>query len=140
MSGAGFRIFDHTADVGIESWGPTPESALCEAAAGLYSLLCEPASIEERCEVAVAASGADRESLAIHFLQEALAAWHLRHLLLRRFEIDELTGGSVRARGFGEPYEPSRHQIQGELKAVTYHAAAFERRGERWVVTCIVDI
>lgn len=35
----GFRTFDHTADIGLASWGPDFAAALAEAGLGLQSLI-----------------------------------------------------------------------------------------------------
>jgi SHS2 domain-containing protein len=138
----GYRVLEHTADTGIEAWGPTPEAALEQAAVGLFAQLCEPGSVQERRSVTFSAHGPDDDTRAVHFLQEALAHWHLDRMVFVRFEVEPLSGEEVRARGFGEVYDPARHEILGELKAVTYHHAFFGKSsdGERWVVRVVIDI
>ena len=138
---AGYRVLDHTADLALESFAPTPEAALAEAARGLCAQLCDPATVAERRAVALEARGADPETRLVHFLQEALAAWHLERMLLARFEVEPLAGDVVRGRGFGEPFDPARHEILGELKAVTYHQARFAHGADGlWRAFFVVDI
>ena len=44
---AGARTFDHTADVGLEAWGPTREATLAAAARGLFAELCALETVED---------------------------------------------------------------------------------------------
>lgn len=136
----GYRVLDHTADLELRAWSETAEGALAEAARGLFAQICEPTGVRERTTFSVEARGADAAERTVHFLQEALAAWHLRRLLLSRFEVAPLEGEVVRAVGHGEAYDPARHEIQGELKAVTYHRASLAPRAGLWFVNVVVDI
>jgi SHS2 domain-containing protein len=140
MDDSGARLFDHTADVGIEAWGPTLEAALAAAAREMFTYLCDVARVEERIEVALEARGADDAERAVHFLQEALAAWHGRRLLLARFEVEPVRGEVVRGRARGEAFDPARHEVYGEVKAVTYHQARVEREGSRHRIEVVLDI
>ena len=136
----GYEVLDHTADLELRAWGESAEEALAEAARGLFAQLCDPASVKEQTAFAVEARGADPAERAVHFLQEALAAWHLHRLLLTRFEVAPIEGDVVRGVGFGETYDPGRHEIFGELKAVTYHRASLTPGEGVWWVNVVVDL
>jgi SHS2 domain-containing protein len=47
---------------------------------------------------------------------------------------------SVRGSLTGEPYDPGRHEIKVEIKAVTYHQLTIKQEGGQWVGRVIVDI
>jgi SHS2 domain-containing protein len=40
----------------------------------------------------------------------------------------------------GEPFDPARHRILKEIKAVTYHQASVEKTGDVWVARVIFDV
>jgi SHS2 domain-containing protein len=40
----------------------------------------------------------------------------------------------------GEPLDPSRHPIDTEIKAVTYHQIAVEQTNGRWQTRVIFDL
>jgi SHS2 domain-containing protein len=40
----------------------------------------------------------------------------------------------------GEPIDPSRHQIDDEVKAITWHALKVEQEGEEWTADVIIDV
>jgi SHS2 domain-containing protein len=47
---------------------------------------------------------------------------------------------SVRGSLRGEPYDPGRHEIKVEIKAVTYHQLTIKKEGDQWAGRVIVDI
>lgn len=136
----GYRLLEHTADLAIEAWGATPEEALAEAARALFAELCDLKRVQETTTVTFEARGGDDVECAVHLLQEALAAWNLDRLLLRRFRVERCEGRRVRAVAWGEPFDPGRHEVRCEMKAVTYHQAAFGPGKGGWRVRFIVDL
>ena len=48
MPADGFRIADHTADVGIEATGPDIKTLFENAARGLFAVVADPAYVEPR--------------------------------------------------------------------------------------------
>ena len=40
----------------------------------------------------------------------------------------------------GEPYDPDRHQLSHEVKAITYHELRVEQVDGEWLAEVIVDI
>ena len=40
----------------------------------------------------------------------------------------------------GEPIDPDRHELDMEVKAITYHGLKVERDGDGWLAEVIVDI
>jgi SHS2 domain-containing protein len=46
----------------------------------------------------------------------------------------------LRAAAWGEPVDPARHELDHEVKAITYHGLKLERDGDGWLAEVIVDI
>jgi SHS2 domain-containing protein len=46
----------------------------------------------------------------------------------------------VRGRVRGESFDPRRHELYGEVKAVTYHELAVTRSGAGWQARVIFDV
>ena len=56
------------------------------------------------------------------------------------FEVAVREAG-LTATAFGEPFDPARHGIGREVKAVTYHGLSVERQPDgTWLAEVIVDI
>jgi len=134
-----FREFDHTGDLGIIVEAPSRAELFARATIAMAWLMVERGGVRalERREIAVRAdSNADR-------LHDLLAA------ALNLFMIDGFiwcnataveNDGEVVAALLGECFDPARHQLITEIKAVTYHRLAIEHDRGGWHATVVFDI
>ena len=135
-----FEIFDHTADLGIRVEAETFEALLAEAARALTSVLvANPEAIEpvERLDLTI--EGTEPENLLVDWLAELLYRFSAGHMLFCRFEITRRED-HVAARAWGETIDPARHQLDTEVKAITYHRLKVEPQAEGWLAEVIVDL
>jgi protein archease len=134
-----YREVPHTADVGIEVDGSSPEEALARAVLAMAQLMTGGGECPVETERAVSASGDDAPSLLIDVLRKCLQPFFLERLIPAAVETQSLASASWKGIvGFGH-YDPELHQ-GADIKAVTYAAAAFEARGDRWLARAVFDI
>lgn len=136
----GYRLFDHTADLGLEVFADSREGIFAEAALALTAILVEGGAVRGVMEVPLAAEGGDDAELLVNFLRELLYLWSSRGFAAAACVVEEAVPGRVSARLEGETYDPSRHRLGKEIKAATYHQAAFGRDGGKWKARVIFDI
>jgi SHS2 domain-containing protein len=136
----GFRVLEHTADVGFEAYGRTREEVFANAARALMSLLVDLESVEPREAVEVAVEAPDAPSLLVNWLSELLYLEDAEKRLFRDFDIISLDDRHLKATARGEPYDPARHAIKLLVKAVTYHQLALEETAAGWRAQVYVDI
>ncbi len=86
------------------------------------------------------AEAPDAEALLVAWLNELVYLFDTEHLLLRRFEIEALGQRSLRARVFGEPADPERHEIKTGVKSATYHGLAIRRTRSGYSARIILDV
>lgn len=134
-----YRIFDHTADVGVEVFGETKEMLFAHAAEALFSLIVAPPVGEGEARTIVVL-GMDTVDLWVNYLRELLAVFNDDAFVVSRVDVQYLTDGTLQARAFGETFEPARHEIRQEVKAVTYHQAEIRQEHGRWWGRFIVDV
>ncbi|MBN2218363.1 MAG: archease [Pirellulales bacterium] len=135
-----FEIFEHTADLGIRVEADSLSALLAEAAAALTSVLvANPGAIRPAQTIELTIDGTEPEELLVDWLSEVLWRFSAEHMLFSRFEVVE-HGSHVAARLEGEPVDESRHQLDTEIKAITYHHLKVERRTDRWTAEVIVDL
>lgn len=77
--------------------------------------------------------------LLFDWLNELLYAFETEKLLLAEFDL-RLEAGELRATCRGEPMDAARHQMEHEVKAITYHGLRVEQNAEGWEAELIVDI
>jgi SHS2 domain-containing protein len=119
--GKDFEVIDHTADVGVVAYGADLKQAFANAARALFSLITEPESVRETLGWDIELGAPDEGSLLVEWLNELIYLFDTENILFRRFEISELGEGHLRARGYGEKVDSSRHQLKTGIKAATYH-------------------
>ena len=135
-----FTILPHTADAGLRVEAKDLETLFAEAAQGLFSLILsnlddvQPTTTRE-----VAIDGDDIEYLLFDWLSELLFIFESERLLLRVFNVSLGPRGLI-ASVAGELVDRSRHQMEHEIKAITYHGLLVERTDHGWIAEVIVDI
>ncbi len=122
----GYRILEHPADIGIESWGDTFSAALTSGVEGLAGLLVDPATVDPRETRTIIVTATDYESLAVKTLSEVLYLFDGENFVPRSLDIESAASFEVRAKLFGEPLRSGKHHMRLDVKAVTYHQVSVE--------------
>jgi SHS2 domain-containing protein len=116
-----FEILDHTADVGIIAYGADLRQAFANAARGLFSLITELDDVEEVLHRDIELTASDEESLLVEWLNELVYHFDTESIIFKRFDISQLNNTHLKARGYGEKVDSSRHKLKTGVKAATYH-------------------
>jgi SHS2 domain-containing protein len=135
-----FEVFEHTADLGLRVRAKELDELFVEAARGLTSLIVTDLNsvrlVEER---SIQVAGTDREYLLFDWLTELLVTFETNRLLLVEFQVN-LTATGLTAACRGECLDTQRHQLEHEVKAITYHGLKVEQIRGEWIAEVIVDI
>jgi len=135
-----FTVFEHTADLGVRVEAASLPEALADAARGLFAVIAgDLAQISPAVEETFTVPGSDPTWLLYDFLGELHAAFEVRRMLFREFRVT-LTADGLAAVARGERYDPTRHVLAHEVKAITQHELAVERSPDHCTATYIVDI
>jgi SHS2 domain-containing protein len=134
-----FEILEHTADVGIIAYGADLEQAFANAARGLFSLITELDDVKEVTHQDIVVNAGDIESLLVAWLNELVYRFDTEGILFKRFEISQLDETHLKARGYGEKADISRHKLKTGVKAATYHMLRVDRN-DGYRVQVIFDI
>lgn len=135
-----FETFEHTADLGLRVRAADLDSLFGEAGRGLFSLIVanlDAVRLVE--EVSLGVVGDELDFLLFDWLNELLYIFETRRLVLVEFTV-HVSDSSVQATARGEPLDPSRHQSEHEVKAITYHELKVAKDDGGWLAELIVDI
>jgi len=135
-----YRIFDHTADLGVEIYGRNEGELFCNAAVALFDIMTDISLVHVRGEWEVSAEGGDLEELLVNFLREILYMCSGEGLLLKEFVISEMDNFHVKGTARGEPFVHGRHCMNIEIKAITYHRVEIRKASGAWVGRVICDV
>jgi len=135
-----YEIFEHTADLGLRVRAGDLAELFEEAARALFSVIvADLQTVRPVQQIAVQIEAAKPDDLLFDWLAELLYTFDARGLLLAGFDVSVDEAG-LRATVSGEPIDRARHQLQTEVKAITYHQLKVEREDEGWLAEVIVDV
>ncbi len=135
-----FVSFDHTADLGLRVTATTLAGLFAESARALFSLIVEDlATIQPVDRMDFRIPGSERDFLFFDFLRELLYRFDCEHRLFAHCEVTIEAEGLV-GTAWGEHYDPRRHKLAHEVKAITYHELIVQPTSEGWLAEFIVDI
>jgi SHS2 domain-containing protein len=134
-----YQLIDHAADLGIDARGDSRAELLEALAEGLAEVICPPKTVSPREVRRVAVQAEDGEAATVDFLNALLRLIQAEHFLVAAVKV-QATETAVCAEVAGEPYDPARHELAREVKAVTYHELKVARERGRWYGRVICDL
>jgi SHS2 domain-containing protein len=135
-----FETFEHTADLGLRIRAADLDTLFNEAAQALFSVIVEvPSEVEPQQRLDVSLPADEREYLLFDWLRRLLYRFDSEHLLFSHFEV-KVSGAGLTGTAWGEPFDPARHALAHEVKAITYHGLRVEQTADGWLAEVIVDI
>ena len=135
-----YETFEHTADLGLRIRANDLQGLFSEAGRALFSVMVANFDdIRPLEKMTFRIEGDQRDELLRDWLAELLYAFHGERMLLARFDV-QLQPAGLQATAWGEPIDTDRHEIDAELKAITYHGLKVERDDQgNWLAEVIVD-
>jgi SHS2 domain-containing protein len=136
----GYELIDHTADMGIWVWGKTKSALFTHAGLALFDLITDRRQVDPTVTEQVKVSGIDSSDLLINWLRELLFFWTGETRLVGSVEVTSFADTEMTGRVSIASYNPGRHEVRHDIKAVTYHQVAVRRMSERWEAEIIFDV
>jgi SHS2 domain-containing protein len=140
----GFEFLEHTADAYIAAYGKNMEEAFEKAAFAMFEVMTEAEKISPVVEDFVEVEAPDEYALLYSWLEALLVRFETNGMLYSKFEVSTLDktsiGFSLRARVWGEEYDPKKHLQKVGVKAVTYHRMEITREPSMVTLKFILDI
>jgi SHS2 domain-containing protein len=135
-----YTLFDHTADLGVEVYGKTAPELFANASFALFDVITDLSAVETTKEKKLVVEGSGWEDLFVNYLREILYLFNGEGFLLTEYSILTLEPFYLEATVKGEPFDPARHSIKTEIKAVTYHQVSVREDAGKWTGRVIFDV
>jgi SHS2 domain-containing protein len=139
-----FEFLEHTADAYIAAYGESLEEAFENAALATFEVMTDLEKVEPKDEDIVEVEAHDKYALLYNWLEALLIRFEMTGKLYSRFKISSIEktprGLELRAKAWGEPYDPEKHPQKVGIKAVTYHRMEIVERAKAVTVKFILDI
>jgi SHS2 domain-containing protein len=136
-----FRLLDHTGDMAILVRASSLEGLYDGLTRAFFEVLMDTRAIEPAERVAVVVEDAvDAEDLVVRFLSELLFLHDARGWVFRGAEVRTVGDTAIEAEALGEPFDPDRHVIDRQVKAVTHHHLLLSKDRDGWTARCVLDL
>jgi len=143
MTQPSYQLFDHTADIGLEVTAPTLRLLFEHAAFALFDVMLEaaPGGVpDDLDDLDVSVAAVDIEELIVRWLAELLYLHDTTGIVPRRFSVTDLSAARLAAKVTCDRYDPRRHHVKTEVKAVTYHQVSVRHEGGLWRARLVLDV
>lgn len=135
-----YETFEHTADLGLRIRAATLDVLFSEAAQCLFSAIVEDLNtVAPAKRIDIHLDGDEIDYLLFDWLRELLYHFDAEHLLFGKFEV-HVSNAGLTGTAWGEPLDRAKHNLEHEVKAITYHGLRVEKIGDNWEAEVIVDI
>ncbi len=134
------ELFAHTADLGLRIRAADLDTLFVEAAQCLFGAIVEDlATVRPLRKIDVRLPADAIDYLLFDWLRALLYHFDAEHLLFGKFAV-QVTDAGLTASAWGEPLDRARHNLEHEVKAITYHGLSVTKVGAEWEAELIVDI
>ncbi len=135
-----YERIEHTADIGIKAYGKDLKELFANAVKGLISILLPGARISHSLDHPIDIKGKDLKELFVNLLEEVLYQLNVKKFITGSISIIRLGKFELTAKLSGEPLDINKHQIEYDIKGVTFHQLKFEKEDDLLTVSVIFDI
>ena len=133
-----FEFIEHTADIALRAFGRDRREVYESAALGLLEAMVARKTVRAEDEETIEVEGADPVDLLVAWLHEVLYRFDTGHVFAS-VTVNTVSDRRLTATLLGEPFDPERHEVINEIKAVTYHGARVEEEEDAWVAEVVFD-
>jgi SHS2 domain-containing protein len=124
----------------MEVWGKDLPDLFARAGWAFFDIMMDTRRIDSRKERSITVEAPDREALLVAWLGELLYIFETSHLVFGRMSVQTITSQTLSAIGWGESFDPQKHQVKTAVKAVTYHQVAVWLEKEIWRARVFFDL
>ena len=135
-----YKIIDHTADTGIIVEGNDEKNLFIRAAQAMTDLMVKGDTSKKTVIKDVFIRGEDFPDLMVKWLGEILYLFDGENLIVNSIKIKSISPTKLKSILTLSSFEPERHQVKREIKAVTYHQISVDNVNDGWQARVIFDI
>ena len=139
-----FEFLEHTADVYVRAHGTTAEEAYENAALSMFETMTDTDKIAQTQQETVEVEAEDQYALLYSWLEALLVKFETENMLYSKFQItswkETAETFKIKAKIWGEKFDPQKHPQKVAVKAVTYHRMVVIRETDRVILEFILDI
>lgn len=139
-----FEFLEHTADVYVAAYGKDLAEAFENAALAMFEVMTDVDKVKAKVEDYAEIEAEDEYALLYSWLEDLLIKFETKEMLYSKFNVlnieKTVNGFRLKAKIFGEKFNPNKHIQKVGVKAVTYHRMEIIKEREKVTLRFILDI
>ena len=139
-----FEFLEHTADVYIRAHGKTMEEAYENAALAMFETITDTDQVAQSEADSIEVEAEDQYALLYNWIEALLVNSETKGMLYSKFQINSwketAENFKIKAKIWGEKFDPQKHPQKVAVKAVTYHRMVIIREMDSVILELILDI
>lgn len=144
MAERNFEFLEHTADAYIAAYGKDLAEAFESAAVAMFDVMTEVEKVKAKVEDYAEVKAEDEYALLYSWLEDLLVKSDINEMLYSKFKILKIEkisdGFRLKAKIWGEKFNPKKHPQKVGVKAVTYHRMEILKEPNKITLRFILDI
>ena len=133
-----YKLFDHTADLGVEIWGKDIKELYENAAIFLSDTMVGINNITSKEKKRIIVKSFSKEELFLDWMRELIYIFTIKEFLFNKVEIIEFKEKELKSILYGE--KRRKHKFKKEIKTPTYHQFKIEKDKNYLKVRIIFDV
>lgn len=142
--GINYQFLQHTADAYIAAYGRDLAEAFENAATAMFDVMTQVEKVNAEVEDSVEVEGIDEYALLYSWLEELLAKSDINGILYSKFKVLDVEetpeGWRLKAKIWGQKFDPEKHPQKVGVKAVTYHRMEILKKKNKVALKFILDV
>ena len=139
-----FEFLEHTADAYIAAYGRNLAEVFENAATAMFDVMTDVDKIDAEVEDCIEVKAEDEYALLYSWLEELIVKSDVDNMLYCKFRIPKIEkkkdGFRLKAKIWGEEFNPEKHPQKVGVKAITYHRMEIIKKPKKVVAKFILDI
>lgn len=135
-----YELIDHTADICIRVTGGNFSELLRNASLAMMEQITDRDKVEPSVTESIEVTGETKEELLVRLLSEILYLHETSKLVFKDILVEVSNENKVVAELRGEGYDPGKHELTYDIKAVTYHDLKVKMVNDKFTADIVFDI
>ena len=135
-----YEILDHTADICIRVTGESMRGLIRNASLAMMDQITDRDKVEGSISESIEVSGDTKEEILVRLLSEILYLHETNRIVFKDARVVMHNETKLAAELTGEKYEPSKHELLNDIKAVTYHGLKVSKVNDKFTADIVFDI
>jgi SHS2 domain-containing protein len=135
-----YRTINRSSDLAVKIFGSSQAELFANSGFALFDIMTQIDKVEIKEHMTLEVEGGDRDDLMVNWMRELLYLYQGSGYLLKEFIVQEVKDTHIRGEVSGEKFDPDRHEIQREIRAVVSHQSRMEKTGNQWTAQVVLEL